>query len=139
MTRHPVRRSRRLTADAGAVAPAPLQASRTGSRAAVLERLAAQEMRSVNAQMEILVREALAAAPWAVVVLGSAYQARTPKNPFSWSERAEMIRAALPEAERARVLFVPVRDVYDEPRWARSVRDGVAAAVRHDASGKPLV
>ncbi len=84
-----------------------------------------------------LVRQALACAPWAVVVLGSAFQARTPKNPFSAAERAEMIRAALPEAERARVLFVPVRDVYDEPRWARSVRDGVAAALAEQ--GVPAV
>ena len=76
-----------------------------------------------------LVQAALACAPWAVVVLGSAFQARTPKNPFSWAERAEMIRAALPAAEQARVLFVPVRDVYDEPRWARTVREGVAAAL----------
>jgi len=77
-----------------------------------------------------LVQQALAVAPWAVVVLGSAFQARTPKNPFSWPERAEMIRGALPESDRARLLFVPVRDVYDEPRWARSVRDGVAAVLQ---------
>lgn len=73
-----------------------------------------------------LVQEALAIAPWAVVVLGSAFQARTPKNPFTWQERAEMIRLTLPAADRGRVLFVPVRDLYDEPRWAASVRRAVA-------------
>jgi bifunctional NMN adenylyltransferase/nudix hydrolase len=72
-----------------------------------------------------LLRRALALAPVCVVVVGSAYQARTPKNPFTWQERAEMIRLALPERERDRVLFLPVRDYYDEARWALVVRQGV--------------
>jgi bifunctional NMN adenylyltransferase/nudix hydrolase len=79
-----------------------------------------------DAHLALLAR-ALAIAPRAVVVVGSAFQARTPKNPFTWRERAEMIRHALPEAERARVTIVPVRDYYDEARWVASVRDGVAA------------
>jgi bifunctional NMN adenylyltransferase/nudix hydrolase len=58
-------------------------------------------------------------------VLGSAHQARTPKNPFSWHERAEMIRLTLPQADQARVRFLPVRDYYDEARWVRAVRAGV--------------
>lgn len=61
-----------------------------------------------------------------VLVLGSAHQARTPKNPFTWQERAEMVRAALPEADRSRVHLLPVRDYYDETRWVQAVRQGVA-------------
>jgi bifunctional NMN adenylyltransferase/nudix hydrolase len=72
-----------------------------------------------------LLRQALAAAPLCVVVLGSAHQARTPKNPFTWQERAEMVRVALPEEERSRVRFLPVRDYYDEARWEAAVRAGV--------------
>ncbi|NUZ08046.1 NUDIX domain-containing protein [Piscinibacter koreensis] len=72
-------------------------------------------------------RRALEVAPLCVVVLGSAYQARTPKNPFTWLERAEMIRLGLPEADRARVRFLPMRDYYDEARWIGAVRRGVAA------------
>jgi len=74
-----------------------------------------------------LLQRALEVAPQCVVVIGSAYQARTPKNPFTWTERAEMIRLALPEADRARVRFMPVRDYYDEARWVQAVREGVAA------------
>lgn len=59
-----------------------------------------------------LLKQALAAAPLCVVVIGSAFQARSPKNPFTWEERAEMARLALPEADRARVLFLPARDYY---------------------------
>ena len=61
-----------------------------------------------------------------VVIIGSAFQARTPKNPFTWKERAEMIRQSLPEADRERVTIVPMRDYYDEARWVASVREVVA-------------
>lgn len=73
-----------------------------------------------------LLREALAQARQAVVIVGSAHQARTPKNPFTWQERAELLRAALPEDERARLVVLPMRDYYDEPRWAQAVRQAVA-------------
>src|SRR5690606_10493536 len=43
-----------------------------------------------------LLRQALAAAQQAVVILGSACQARSPKNPFTWQERAQLIQASLP-------------------------------------------
>ena len=86
-----------------------------------------------DAHLGLLTR-ALAIAPRVVVVVGSAFQARTPKNPFTWTERAEMIRQALPAAERARVTVVPVRDYYDEKRWVASVRQAVAAEVGDDAS-----
>ena len=72
-----------------------------------------------------LLRQALAAAPLVVVVIGSAHQARTPKNPFTWEERAEMVRLVLSEADRARVRFLPVRDHYDEAKWVAAVQHGV--------------
>jgi bifunctional NMN adenylyltransferase/nudix hydrolase len=72
-----------------------------------------------------LLAQALEAAPLVVVVIGSAHQARTPKNPFTWQERAEMVRMALPEADRDRVLFLHMRDYYDEERWIAAVRQGV--------------
>jgi bifunctional NMN adenylyltransferase/nudix hydrolase len=74
-----------------------------------------------------LLRQALSLAPLCVVVLGSANQARTPKNPFTWQERAEMVRLALTPEERERVRFLPVRDHYDEARWVAAVREGVTA------------
>jgi bifunctional NMN adenylyltransferase/nudix hydrolase len=79
-----------------------------------------------DAHLALLV-EALALAPRCIVVLGSAHQARTPKNPFTWTERAEMIRLALPEPHRDRVHCLPVRDYYDPARWVRVVRARVEA------------
>ncbi|MBL8484271.1 MAG: bifunctional nicotinamide-nucleotide adenylyltransferase/Nudix hydroxylase [Rhodocyclaceae bacterium] len=76
-----------------------------------------------------LLRRALAAAELCVVVIGSAFQARSPKNPFTWQERAEMIRLAAAEVDRERLLFLPVRDYYDGDRWTAAVRRGVADAL----------
>ncbi|MFO1251935.1 MAG: bifunctional nicotinamide-nucleotide adenylyltransferase/Nudix hydroxylase [Inhella sp.] len=75
-----------------------------------------------------LLQQALQKAERVIVVLGSAHQARSPRHPFSWQERAEMVKLALPEAERARVDFLPLRDLYDEARWVEAVRAGVQAA-----------
>lgn len=74
-----------------------------------------------------LLQQALQKAERVIVVLGSAHQARSPRHPFSWQERAEMVKLALPEAERARVDFLPLRDLYDEARWVEAVRAGVQA------------
>ena len=81
-----------------------------------------------------LLRRALAIAPRIVVIVGSAFQARTPKNPFTWTERAEMIRLALPQAERERVTVVPMRDYYDEVRWVASVLAAVAKLTADEAA-----
>jgi bifunctional NMN adenylyltransferase/nudix hydrolase len=76
-----------------------------------------------------LLREALACAPRVIVMMGSAHQARSPRHPFSWTERAEMLNLALTPAERERVEVVPLRDLYDETRWVQAVRAAVHARV----------
>lgn len=73
-----------------------------------------------------LLQEALRQAPQVIVVVGSAWQARSPKNPFTWQEREAMLLQALPEADRARVQVMPVRDYYNEAVWVQAVRAGVA-------------
>lgn len=73
-----------------------------------------------------LLKHALEIAPTVVLVIGSAWQARTPKNPLTWQERAEVVRLALTPEERERVKFLPMRDHYDEARWVQAVQRGVA-------------
>jgi len=73
-----------------------------------------------------LLAKALATAPKVVVALGSSFHARNAKNPFTWEERAAMIGATLSDADRDRVSFVPVRDYYDDTRWADAVINAVA-------------
>ena len=50
-----------------------------------------------------LLARALASARQVIVIMGSAWQARSPKNPFTWTEREAMLRNALPESDRARL------------------------------------
>lgn len=86
-----------------------------------------------NGHMALL-QAALQQARQVVVVLGSAHQARSPKNPFTWQERATMVQGTLSPAERARVHCIPVRDHYNEARWVDAVRQGVQALVPQGAS-----
>ncbi|HET9957081.1 MAG TPA: bifunctional nicotinamide-nucleotide adenylyltransferase/Nudix hydroxylase [Polyangiaceae bacterium] len=76
-----------------------------------------------------LLERALAVAPRVVIVLGSAFHARTAKNPFTWQERAEMIRDTLALEARARVTFAPVRDWYDDLKWSQAVEEAVLERV----------
>jgi bifunctional NMN adenylyltransferase/nudix hydrolase len=86
-----------------------------------------------NGHMALL-HAALERARQVVVVLGSAWQAPNPKNPFSWQERAQMLREALSPGDARRVHCVPVRDYYNEPLWVQAVRDAVGAHVPEGAS-----
>jgi bifunctional NMN adenylyltransferase/nudix hydrolase len=61
------------------------------------------------------------------IVIGSAYHARTPRDPFTWQERQAMIELCLPEGAPGRMRFVPVRDYYDDERWAHAVKRAVEA------------
>jgi bifunctional NMN adenylyltransferase/nudix hydrolase len=72
-----------------------------------------------------LLQTALATAPQVVVVLGSSIRARSSKNPFTWQERASMIRATLSAEDAARLSFIPVRDYYDDARWAKAVQQEI--------------
>ncbi|TCS35658.1 bifunctional NMN adenylyltransferase/nudix hydrolase [Paucimonas lemoignei] len=69
-----------------------------------------------------LLQRALDAAPRVAVVLGSAWHARSARNPFDWRERAAMIAESLPPPDRARVEFIPLRDYYDDVRWCHALR-----------------
>lgn len=74
-----------------------------------------------------LLRQALEQAEQVIIVLGSSFAARSSKNPFTWEERANMVRATLTAQQQARVAFVPVRDYADLPRWAAAVQRGVVS------------
>lgn len=63
------------------------------------------------------------------VVIGSAFHPRTPRDPFTWREREAMIRACLPAGAEERVDFVPVRDYYDDGRWAAALKRAVRSVL----------
>ena len=68
-----------------------------------------------------LLRAALAAAPKVVIVIGSAWRARDPRNPFTWQERQQQFEAVLTPEQLARVSFLPVRDYFDDERWGQAL------------------
>jgi bifunctional NMN adenylyltransferase/nudix hydrolase len=74
-----------------------------------------------------LLEKALELAPQVVVVIGSAFVARSAAHPFGWEERAAMIRASLNESLRGRIRFVPVRDYYADAQWGHAVMMQVQA------------
>ena len=76
---------------------------------------------------ETLRRTALALAPKVIIVIGSAWHPRDSRNPFTVLERQQMLEAVMTPEERARVIFLPVRDYYDNERWLAAVQAGVAA------------
>jgi bifunctional NMN adenylyltransferase/nudix hydrolase len=78
-----------------------------------------------------LLRAAFAAAPKVVVVIGSAWRARDPRNPFTWQERQQQFEAVLTSEQLARVTFLPVRDYFNDERWSEAVREGVAKIASH--------
>ena len=80
-----------------------------------------------------LLQRALDSARNVIVVMGSAWQARSPKNPFTCHERADMMLEALTETDRARVQVLPMRDYYNEALWVQAVRKGVGQIAAADA------
>ena len=84
-----------------------------------------------------LLGQALKMAGHAVVVLGSSFRAPNAKNPFTWEERAAMIAASFKDADARRIIFVPVRDYYDDARWAAAVEKGVRAAMEKQGYSAP--
>lgn len=77
-----------------------------------------------------IVEQALEDARYVIMVLGSANQPRTVKNPWTAQERMVMIQRALSPEQRERVFFVEVRDqLYNDQKWVADVQRAVEALV----------
>jgi len=59
------------------------------------------------------------------VFLTWAHNAPSPAHPFGWETRAARVREALPEQDRHRVGFVPLRQHYDARRELRAIEQHV--------------
>ncbi|MEN6587437.1 MAG: bifunctional nicotinamide-nucleotide adenylyltransferase/Nudix hydroxylase [Sulfuricella sp.] len=84
-------------------------------------------------------KEALARGRMVVIVIGSADRPRTPKNPFTAAERIAMwqaaIKANLGDNALSRFLFLPVRDFFDDERWAAAVEQQVTTLAGRNGIG----
>lgn len=80
-----------------------------------------------------VIKQALAEAKELIMVLGSAKSARSIKNPFTYEERVEMIKAALTPEELPKVHFVPARDYhYNDNHWLAEVQQRINAITHGD-------
>ena len=85
---------------------------------------------------ELTIKEALKLAERLVILIGSANQPRTPKNPWSYQERIQMIQGSLTREELDRVSFEPLRDrPYNEDGWI----EGVQRAINKNRNGAKRV
>ncbi len=72
-----------------------------------------------------VIREVLGECDDLIVVIGSAEESHTEKNPFTAGERYQMIISSLGEDELARVHVIPVRDVNRYSVWVNHVESYV--------------
>lgn len=80
-----------------------------------------------------LLQAGLQTASRMVVLAGSAGQARSVKNPFTWQERAQMLHDALSEQDRARLCVLGLEDQPGrDADWVAAVESAVQTALRDD-------
>ncbi len=63
------------------------------------------------------IKEVLAKVDELIVVIGSAEESHTEKNPFTAGERFQMLLSSLTAKERSKMLIVPIRDVNRYSVW----------------------
>lgn len=70
-----------------------------------------------------VIHEALKRARQVIVLVGSAWQARSLRNPWNFDERRRMLRNAFDSDENARLEIVPLLDaLYNDDVWVRDVQ-----------------
>lgn len=85
---------------------------------------------------EFLVHRVLEQVDSVLIIVGSCFAARNLRNPWTFAEREQMIRAALPEALQERVRICGIPDVYyADGEWVDLVRRAAAA---HAPAGAEL-
>lgn len=71
------------------------------------------------------ITKALELSDYVIVMCGSAFQPRSCKNPFTVNERWDMIKAAVPEKDRNRVICTFSYDYYLDQKWATEVQNRI--------------
>ncbi len=87
-----------------------------------------------------IMEEALRRARQVIVLVGSAWQARSLRNPFTFDERTRMIRSCFGEDANARLEIVPLLDaLYNDDVWVRDVQRKVRDIARPQANRMPRI
>ena len=89
---------------------------------------------------ESVVRKALQLSDKVIVLIGSAYQPRTVRNPWDFNEREMFMRSVFSEEENRRILAFPLLDyTYNNQLWIKSVQQLVAGVVHNKIASKPKI
>lgn len=89
---------------------------------------------------ESVIRKALALSDKVIVLIGSAYQPRTVRNPWDFNEREALMRLAFSQEENRRILAFPLLDqTYNNQRWIKSVQQLVSGVVHNKIASSPKV
>lgn len=84
-----------------------------------------------------ITKQALTKAAEVIVLVGSAHQPRTIKNPWRWDEVAVMIRKSLGQDLKKRVHIEPLRDIlYNDTKWVLQVQAIISAITRKTPNAK---
>lgn len=75
---------------------------------------------------------ALTKAQYLIVLLGSANQPRTFKNPFTAAERKQMVFAGMPREDHERIIILPLEDKPNDQLWAAQVQEIVSGVTSDD-------
>ncbi len=89
---------------------------------------------------ESVIRKALELSDKVIVLVGSAYQPRTVRNPWDFNEREMFMRSVFSEEENRRILAFPLLDyTYNNQLWIKSVQQLVAGVVHNKIASKPKI
>lgn len=79
---------------------------------------------------QFVVERALEASERLIILMGSAHQPRSLRNPWTIKEREQMIRSSLTAAQNERIDIAPLMDVmYNDEIWIRNVQTTVNGIV----------
>lgn len=79
---------------------------------------------------QAVIEQGLEKAEHLIVLLGSAHQPRTPRNPWTVQERESMIRCAVEPKDQQRLHIAPLMDImYNDESWVRNVQATVNGIV----------
>lgn len=85
-----------------------------------------------NAHLEII-KKALEQTDRLVILIGSSFQPKTYKNPWSFDERKEMILSSLDIKEKKEIHILPLMDsIHNEQAWVVRVQEAVVSVTTPD-------
>ena len=87
---------------------------------------------------EQVVRKALSLSDKIIVLIGSAHQPRTVRNPWDFNEREALMRCAFSKTENNKILAFPLLDyTYNNQLWIKSIQQ-IVSGVTHTKIGSDI-